>query len=87
MQVTCIRIGSWSDGESVDYVDDEHHYWAEAIEHNGRFYYRVDGITVEITAHEHRMVALNPRLYYFSTALKLHKHIEHARESNARRGA
>jgi len=56
--------------------DDKHHYWAEAIKDGDKFYYRVNGITVEISEDELRKVINNPYLYYFTTALKLHKRIE-----------
>ena len=58
---------------------DEHHYLAEAIAHEGRHYYRVDGITVELGQHEYQRVIANPRLYYFSAALKLHHRIKRAK--------
>jgi len=58
---------------------DEYHYKAEAITHEGRHYYRVDGITVELGQHEYQRVIANPRLYYFSAALKLHHRIKRAK--------
>lgn len=58
---------------------DENNYLAEAIEHQGRYFYRVDGITVEARKHEYEQVLQNPRLYYFSSALKLHHRIKQAK--------
>ena len=58
---------------------DEYHYKAEAIAHEGRHYYRVDGTTVELGQHEYRCVIANPKLYYFSAALKLHHRIKRAK--------
>ena len=57
----------------------EHRYLAEAIAHEGRHYYRVDGITVELEKYEYQRVIANPRLYYFSAALKLHHRIKRAK--------
>ena len=61
---------------SLDSPDDDNNYWAEAIEDQGKFYYRAKGITIEIGEDEFRRVVENPTLYYFSTALKLHSRIE-----------
>ncbi len=47
-------------------------YTAEAIEDENRYYYHVDGVMIEITQLEYNHVIINPHLYYFSTALKLH---------------
>lgn len=58
--------------------EDENNYWAEAIEDGDKFCYRVDGVTVEITEDELFKVVINPSLYYFSTALKLHIRIKQA---------
>ena len=60
----------------ITLIDDCFQYAAEAIEENGRHHYHVDDTTVEVTKHEYDRVIANPRLYYFSTALKLHKLIE-----------
>lgn len=49
---------------------------AEAIEASGRYYYRIGATTIEVTENEFKRVLANPRLYYFSTALKLDKVIE-----------
>ena len=46
-------------------------YHAEAIEDNGEFFYRVGDKVIEISEWEFYRVIANPRLYYFSTALKL----------------
>lgn len=92
-KITRIRIGQLPFEESalqklLDYLsghdevppDNENNYWAEAIENGEKFCYRVNGTTVEITAAEFGKVIINPRLYYFSTALKLHFRIKRARE-------
>ena len=63
----------------IVFYRNEHHYLAEAIAHEGRQYYRVDGTTVELEQHEYQRVITNPRLYYFSAALKLHHRIKRAK--------
>jgi hypothetical protein len=50
----------------------EYNYTAIAIEENGKFYYWAKGVSIEITRYEYEYVIANPKLYYFSTALKLH---------------
>lgn len=47
-------------------------YNAEVIRKDERFWYRANGAIIKITPIEARRVIRNPRLYYFSTALKLH---------------
>ena len=55
--------------------DDENNYDAEVIEDNGRFWYRVRGTTIKITAHDAHRVIGNPHLYYVTRALSLHYRI------------
>lgn len=50
----------------------EYNYTAIAIEDNGKFYYWAKGVSIEITPREYEFVTTNPKLYYFSTALRLH---------------
>jgi hypothetical protein len=64
----------------ICFVKDENNYFAEAIEHEGQYFYRVDGVTVEAEQYEYERVIANPRLYYFSSALKLHHRIRKAKE-------
>ncbi len=71
---------SGSPAASLDPPDDENNYWAEAIEQDDGFYYRVGSTTIPISEREFRRVVDNPSLYYFSTALQLHVRIERARE-------
>jgi anaerobic selenocysteine-containing dehydrogenase len=63
-----------------DPPDDEHNYWADAIQRGNEFFYRIGETTVPISEQEYRMVIVNPNTYYFSSALKLHIRIKHARE-------
>lgn len=58
----------------------EYSYTAIAIADEGRWYYWAKGISVEIADWEYRNVKLNPKLYYFSTALKLHIQIQIQKE-------
>ncbi|MFA6257739.1 MAG: hypothetical protein WC671_01865 [Candidatus Paceibacterota bacterium] len=47
-------------------------YKAEIIRCIKGFYYRANGVIIKITPLEAKHVIRNPRLYFFSTALKLH---------------
>jgi hypothetical protein len=67
-----IRLKRWMAFPSSD----ENDYPAEVIKKSDSFYYRARGFTVPITADEALQVISNPFLYYFSTALKLHKRID-----------
>jgi hypothetical protein len=95
MKITQIKIGLHQFNESkwkklldvfrdrylpITFVKDENNYFAEAIEHQGEYFYRVDGITVKAEQYEYERVIHNPRLYYFSSALKLHHRIRKAKE-------
>jgi hypothetical protein len=66
----------------ITLVDGRFKYDAEAIEASGRYYYRIGATTIEVTKNEFNRVLANPRLYYFSTALKLHKLIEKGLRKN-----
>ena len=61
-------------------IKDENTYYAEAIEYQGEYFYRVDGVTVKAELYEYERVITNPKLYYFSSALKLHHRIRKAKE-------
>jgi hypothetical protein len=61
---------------NITYLDDSKmHYVAQLITNFGRYYYREGDKTMEIEAWEYERVLANPRLYYFSTALKLHNEL------------
>lgn len=64
----------------IAFIKDENNYFAEAIEHQGEYFYRVDGVTVQAERYEYERVITNPSLYYFSSALKLHHRIRKAKE-------
>ena len=46
-------------------------YVVDLIDDEGSYFYRSDGTTIEITKYEYANILVNPRLYYFSSALKL----------------
>lgn len=54
----------------------EYEYIGLAIEHEGFFYYWAKGVSLKITQWEYQNIKANPKLYYFSTTLKLHLRIE-----------
>ena len=58
----------------------ENNYIAHAIEHKGQYFYQVNGVTVQALKYEYERAISNPRLYYFSSALKLHFRIKKARD-------
>ena len=59
---------------------DENNYLAEAIELEGQYFYRINGVTVQAEKYEYEQAIANPRLYYFSSALKLHFRVKKAKE-------
>ena len=59
---------------------EEYSYTAIAIAEGGRYYYWAKGLSIEIADWEYHNVKLNPKLYYFSTALKLHIRIQKLKE-------
>ena len=54
----------------------EYRYTGIAIEDGGKFYYWAKGVSLEIKDWEYANIKLNAKLYYFSTALKLHHRID-----------
>ena len=54
----------------------EYRYTGIAIEDGGKYYYWAKGVSLEIQDWEYANIKLNPKLYYFSTALKLHHRID-----------
>ncbi|QWE09850.1 hypothetical protein [Polynucleobacter sp. es-EL-1] len=61
----------------------EYRYTGIAIEEGSRFYYWAKGVSIEISDWEYANIKLNPKLYYFSTALKLHLRIDRALGASA----
>lgn len=64
----------------VSLYQDENNYLAQVIEYEGQYFYRVNGVTVKALRYEYERAISNPRLYYFSSALKLHFRVKKARE-------
>ena len=62
--------------------DNMFQYFSEAVEDKSQYFYHVNGVIIEITKHEHDMVIKNPKLYYFSTALRLHFMIERKKKDS-----
>ncbi len=58
----------------------ENIYTSIAIEDLGRYFYWAKGVSIEISHEEYKALKMNPKLYYFSTALKLHLRIIRALE-------
>lgn len=95
MKITNIRIGLHHFNESIikngililrdkcipqTFYIDQNHYVASVINHQGKHFYQVDGVTVEAESYECERAIENPQLYYFSSALKLHFRICKAKE-------
>jgi len=55
---------------------EDYEYIALAIEEKGSYYYWARGASMKISRHEYELIKANPKLYYFSTALKLHFRVE-----------
>ena len=70
----------WDRYVPIAFIKDENNYFAEAIEYHDQYFYRVDGVTVKAEQYEYERVIANPRLYYFSSALKLHHRIRKVKE-------
>jgi hypothetical protein len=68
----------------ISLLDERFKYEAEAIEDSDGRYYRVGDTAIEITKNEYERVIANPRLYYFSIALRLHNVIEKSLCKNVR---
>ena len=63
-----------------DPPDDDSNYWAEVIADGDRYFYRVGETAVEISEYEYECVLVNPNLYYFSNALKVHVRLNRKRD-------
>jgi len=68
----------------VGYADN--HYVGIAIEEGGKYYYWAKGVSLEIEQWEFHRIKKNPKLYYFSTALKLHFRIKKIQEAQLNAG-
>lgn len=59
----------------------EYEYIGIAIEDQGNYYYWARGVSLKIGKREYELIKTNPKLYYFSTALKLHFRIQKNKEA------
>jgi hypothetical protein len=59
----------------------ESNYIGIAIEDAGEYFYWAKGVSLKIKEWEYRNIKVNPKLYYFSTALKLHFQIKKIKEA------
>jgi hypothetical protein len=59
----------------------EYRYTGIAIEEGGKHFFWAKGVSLEISDRDYVNIKLNPKLYYFSTALKLHHRIDVALQS------
>ena len=60
--------------------NEKYNYIGISIEERHGHYYYAKGICIPITAREQNYIRTNPKLYYFSTALKLHHLIQRLRD-------
>ena len=60
--------------------NDKFNYIGISIEDQGQCYYWAKGISIPITAREQALIRKNPKMFYFSTILKLHHRIRILRE-------
>jgi len=56
----------------------EFDYTGIAIEDDGKYYYWAKGVSIELTECEYVYIKTNPKIYYFSSALKVHLKIQQA---------
>ena len=74
------HLQDWvGDGTKRPEKSDEFNYIGISIEDQGQCYYWAKGICIPISAREQNFIRTNPKLYYFSTALKLHHRIQRLR--------
>jgi hypothetical protein len=89
MKITSLRVephdfdkpitGDAVSNNAEDYVSERvKPYVVDLIDDEGTYFYRSNGTTIEITADEYANVLVNPRLYYFSSALKLQMRAQRA---------
>ena len=75
------HLQDWvGDGTKRPEKIDEFNYIGISIEERHGHYYYAKGVCIPISAREQNYIRTNPKLYYFSTALKLHHRIERLRD-------
>lgn len=62
----------------------EYAYIGLAIEENDKFYYWAKGVGFEISKQDYFNLKANPKVYYFSTALRFHLRVKHELEASER---
>lgn len=62
-------------------LNNDFRYFAEVVKNDGRYYYTIDNVSIEINRREYDGVIKNPKLYYFSHALRLHFLIEEKKKN------
>ena len=79
MNLQLIRISPISDDVSPSTPrppnKDRYFYSSIVIEDEGRYYYWAKGVSIEISKCEYELIKENSKLYYFSTAFRLHSKI------------
>ena len=75
------HLQDWvGDGTKRPEKRDEFNYIGISIEERRGHYYYAKGIAIPITARKQSYIRTNPKLYYFSTALKLQHRIQRLRD-------
>ena len=75
------HLQDWvGDGTKRPEKSDEFSYIGISIEERHGHHYYAKGVCIPISAREQGYIRTNPKLYYFSTALKLHHRIQRLRD-------
>lgn len=67
-----------SDNIKSSEIQTEFDYTGIAIEDAGRYYYWAKGVSIELSQYEYQCIKTNPKIYYFSSSLKIHLRIQKA---------
>jgi len=81
MNFQLIHVSPLNPMPETDSKYKENHYVGIAIEEGGKHYYWAKGVSLEIERWEFERLKKNPKLYYFSSALKLHFRIKKIQEA------
>lgn len=81
MNFQLIHVHPLNPVSSEDPAHKESSYIGIAIEEDGEYFYWAKGINLRIEEWEYQRIKANPKLYYFSTALKLHFRIKKLKEA------
>lgn len=83
MNIQLIHVHPINTGTSETSEFNETNYVGIAIEEEGKYFYWAKGVSLKIAEWEYRNIKANSKLYYFSTALKLHFQIKKIIEARA----